>query len=87
MTRTPEQAIVVTHAALETYCRARSLAPAEATRELLGLLVGRELREEEGRRLPRVRARSRTLQVDVSAQIMLEGPLLLVVAVRVTPYL
>lgn len=82
----PESAIFVTQTALDACCRARHLRPVEAQRELLGLLTGRELRQGGDRRTLTARARSRTLQVDVSATVSLEPPLAVVLAVNVRDY-
>lgn len=72
--------IYVTLTAAERYAEEQRLRPEEARRELTELLLDARV-QEEGQTM-RVRARSRTTQIDVSATVVREGRLLVVTSIH-----
>lgn len=86
--RTPATNLFVSAAAARTYAKALGLQEEAARRQLTELLAGRELRpNSDPGRLPRIRVRSRTTQLEVHASVAAEDSLLVVVAVSIRDYL
>lgn len=80
--------IFVTLAAARTYAEARRLAPEEARRELTELLLDARCNREatDSDKTAHYRARSRTTQIDLSATVIQEGRLLLVLSAHGRDY-
>ena len=79
--------IHVTLAAAQCYGELRRLAPETARRELLELLLdARQTREATPTQPAHYRARSRATQLDVSATVVREGRLMVVLACNVRQY-
>lgn len=72
--------VYVTLAAAESYAAQRHLRIEEARRELTEVLVDHGRIQDETPPM-RVRARSRTTQIDVSVRVSVEGRLLVVVSI------
>ena len=77
--------VYVTLAAAETYARERRLRIEEARRELTEQLISYGRVHSEGPPI-QVRAKSRTTQVDVSATVVREGALLVVLSAHARDY-
>ena len=77
--------VYVTLAAAEQYAEQRQLRPEEARRELTELLLDGRVMDEATPM--RVRARSRVTQIDVTARVLREGRLLVVVSIEARDYL
>ena len=73
--------IFVSLAAATQYAAARRLQPEHARRELTELLIGAKLQGDGS-----WRARSRSTQLDLSARVAVETPLLVVTVVSVRDY-
>jgi hypothetical protein len=73
--------VYVTLTAATTYGDARHMHSEEARRELTKLLLAAKLQSDGS-----YRARSRTTRLDISARVIDESPLLVVVAVNVRSY-
>jgi hypothetical protein len=77
--------VYVTLTAAEQYAKQRSLRIEEARRELTELLLDARVLDEAPPM--RIRARSRATQIDVSARVLREGRLLVVVSVEARDHL
>lgn len=84
MTLGEQGQVYVTFAAAQRYGELRRLAPETARRELTELLLdARQTREATATHPAHYRARSRTTQLDISATVVREGRLMVVVSCNV----
>lgn len=74
--------VFITIAAAQSYAECRRLRPEEARRELTELLLD----AREGSTPGAYRARSRVSQIDISAKVVREGRLLVVVSASAREY-